>query len=141
MLFATASFSKKKEWIRKDNTEENKGTQAQGLQLDCIVSSFRGFSADCVPGRFLMFPASTDLGMQLHKRGSRRKCPKGDTAVEREIRCLTCPCKGQRGHCRSQTNGETTSLYRQTLGLCGKNVHRLQRLQCPRRQGVFFLRV
>lgn len=119
MLCATA----KKASIRKGNVEEKRGTRAQGLRVDCIVSSFRGFPADCQAGRCLRFPASTDLGMQLHKRGSRRKCPEEGSIVERgEIRCLTCPCKGQRNHCMSQTNRETTSFFRQTLGVCGKNV-------------------
>lgn len=113
-------------WIRKGNVKENRGTQAQGLRLDGAPSSFRGFSADCQAGRFLRFPTSTDLGMQLHKRGSRSKWGSalGKTVLQREEKSgvSPCPCKGQRGHCMSQTNGETTSFFRQALGLCGKDV-------------------
>lgn len=52
-VLGTIVFFSKKVRIRKENIKENKTTQAQGLQLDCILSFFRDFSADC--------PFSADL--------------------------------------------------------------------------------
>jgi len=69
-LRATAFFSKKV-WIQKENVKENKTTQAQDLPLDCILSFFRVFSADChrvlllAACKLFRFPAGTDPGMQL----------------------------------------------------------------------------
>lgn len=70
MLCATAFFSKMV-WIGKENVKENKTTQTQGLQLDSILSFFRGFSANCrgvlllAACKLLRFPTGTDLGMQF----------------------------------------------------------------------------